>query len=97
MRRRAPGLSWLLVGISLAGGSAPASAQPHSGDGSESASQTRPRDDEAGPSLDFLEFLGTWESGAGEWVDPVEVQSADWPTVADDPYGAENTETGDAN
>ena len=96
MRRRAPGLSWLLVGICLAGGSAPASAQPQSGDRTESASQTRPRDDDAGPSLDFLEFLGTWESG-GEWVDPAEMQSADWPTVVDDAYGADDTETGNAN
>jgi hypothetical protein len=95
VRRRAPGLSWLLVAIPLVGD--PASAQPQSSEDSQSASETRARQDDAGPSLEFLEFLGTWESSSGEWIDPVEVQSADWPSAADDADGAQDTETGNAN
>jgi hypothetical protein len=30
-------------------------------------------------SLEFLEFLGEWETTTGEWVDPTEVESDTWP------------------
>jgi hypothetical protein len=44
--------------------------------------------------MEFLEFLGTWESNDGEWVDPTELQSADWPASVDE---TSDTGTGDAN
>lgn len=53
--------------------------------------------EDAGPSLEFLEFLGEWESGSGEWIDPVEVQSADWPLVSDERSDANDAESADAN
>lgn len=90
-------MGWLLVGVSLAAGSAPAAAQSDDTDASPSASTTQAADDEAGPSLEFLEFLGEWESGSGEWIDPSEVQSADWPMMSSDPSGAGDREIGDAN
>ena len=27
------------------------------------------------PSIDFLEFLGEWETEDGEWIDPVELEN----------------------
>jgi hypothetical protein len=48
-------------------------------------------------SLEFLEFLGEWESAGGEWVDPVEVQSEDWPTLSNDSADAKKAESGNAN
>jgi hypothetical protein len=26
------------------------------------------------PSMDFLEFLGEWETEQGEWIDPLELE-----------------------
>ncbi len=26
------------------------------------------------PSIDFLEFLGEWETEEGEWIDPLELE-----------------------
>ena len=86
MRWRAPGLGWLLVGASLAGASAPTptSAQPASVEQSEAELKTPAGDDDTGVSMEFLEFLGEWEAGNGEWVNPAEVQSADWPVLSND-------------
>ena len=97
MQRRAPGLSWLLVGASLAGSSAPATAQSERVEHSGSVAKTRAASDEASGSLEFLEFLGEWESASGEWIDPVEVQSEDWPTLSNDSADAKKAENGDAN
>ncbi len=33
------------------------------------------------PSLDFLEFLGEWETGDGEWVDPAMLESDEFDNV----------------
>ena len=30
--------------------------------------------DEAIPSMEFLEFLGEWETEQGEWIDPVTLE-----------------------
>lgn len=46
-------------------------------------------------SMEFLEFLGEWEAGDGEWVDPMEVQSADWPVLSND--SADTSEKGSSN
>jgi hypothetical protein len=27
------------------------------------------------PSMDFLEFLGEWETEQGEWIDPIELEN----------------------
>ena len=32
-----------------------------------------PRDEEATPDMDFLEFLGSWQTRDGQWVDPLQV------------------------
>ena len=83
---RAPGLGCLLVGMCLA--STSVSSQSSGGEATETETKAPPAD-EAGVSMEFLEFLGTWESTDGEWVDPTEVQSADWPAMTDD-----STDTG---
>ena len=31
--------------------------------------------DKVMPSIAFLEFLGEWETNAGEWLDPIELES----------------------
>ena len=31
-------------------------------------------DSETMPSMDFLEFLGEWETEQGEWIDPLELE-----------------------
>ena len=33
------------------------------------------------PSLDFLEFLGEWETSDGEWVDPAMLESDEFDKV----------------
>ena len=75
MRWRAPELGWLLVGASLAGACAPASAQTASTKTSGTELEA-PAADDIGVSMEFLEFLGEWEAGDGEWIDPAQVQSA---------------------
>ncbi|GMQ75029.1 MAG: hypothetical protein BMS9Abin01_0272 [Gammaproteobacteria bacterium] len=95
MRRRAPELGWLLVGASLAGASAPASPQSASAERSETGLKA-PAADDTGPSMEFLEFLGEWEAGEGQWVDPAEVQSADWPVMSNDSADASDKGTGNA-
>lgn len=30
-------------------------------------------DDIEAPSLELLEFLGSWETSDGEWIDPIEL------------------------
>jgi hypothetical protein len=97
VRWRAPRLGWLLVGASLAGVSAPASAQTTSVEQSETESKASPGSDETGVSMEFLEFLGEWETGSGEWIDPAEVQSADWPVLSNDSTDASDKGTGNAN
>jgi hypothetical protein len=87
----------LLVGASLAGGWAPAAAQTQSVEPRQPPANTQTPDDDAGPSLEFLEFLGTWETESGEWVDPAEVQSDDWPLVSNDPSDTNEAESGNAN
>ncbi len=91
---RAPGLGWLLVGASLAGTSPPASAQTASNQRSETDLEATVADD-IGVSMEFLEFLGQWEAGDGEWLDPTEVQSADWPVLSND--SADTSEKGSGN
>lgn len=33
------------------------------------------------PSMEFLEFLGEWETEDGEWIDPVELESDEFGTL----------------
>jgi hypothetical protein len=92
---RAPVFGWLLVGLCLA--SAPVGAQRPGAEDAEADAESQPGTpsaDETGVSMEFLEFLGTWESNDGEWVDPTELQSADWPASVDE---TSDTGTGDAN
>lgn len=81
----------MLVGMCLA--STSLSAQTSAAEGVDAETKT-PSADETDVSMEFLEFLGTWESGDGEWVDPTDVQSADWPVRTDE---SSDTGTGDAN
>jgi len=30
------------------------------------------------PSMDFLEFLGEWETEEGDWIDPVELEDEEF-------------------
>jgi hypothetical protein len=91
---RAPGLGWLLVGASLAGAWLPASAQTASEQRSEADVEAAAADG-TGVSMEFLEFLGEWEAGDGAWVDPAQVQSADWPVISND--SADTSEKGSGN
>jgi len=34
--------------------------------------------DESKPSMEFLEFLGEWETEEGEWIDPVELENEEF-------------------
>ena len=95
MRWRAPELGWLLVGASLAGASAPAPAQTASTERSETELEA-PAADDIGVSMEFLEFLGEWEAGDGEWIDPAQVQSADWPVVSNDSADTSHKGSGNA-
>ena len=86
---RARDLGWLMMGLCITGMSARAQS-PESPPG-----QSAPRaggTEQADVSLEFLEFLGTWESSDGEWVGPGQVQSEDWPS---DPSGDADRERGD--
>lgn len=93
MRWRAPGLDWLLVGVCLAW--AQASAQTAQVENSQTASKTSAAHG-IDVSMEFLEFLGEWEAGNGEWVDPAELDSADWPAATDDSADRSDKETGNA-
>ena len=97
MRTRASGLGWFVLGTTLAAGPSPTTAQPEGGERAQPAAMSQDADADAIPSLEFLEFLGTWETSSGEWIDPSEVQSDDWPVGSDDPSHAAETETGNAN
>ncbi len=35
--------------------------------------------DSRGPSLELLEFLGSWETDDGEWIDPSELEDEPVP------------------
>ncbi len=95
MRWRAPELGWLLVGASLTGAWAPVSAQTTDAERSETELETTAADD-IGVSMKFLEFLGEWEAGDGEWVGPGEVQSADWPIMSSHPADPKDKGSGNA-
>lgn len=97
VRRRGPGLRWLLIGLCLAGGPAPGSAVAQTQSAERPPSRAPADGDDAGPSLDFLEYLGTWESGNGEWLDPLQLPASDWTTVSDEPPGAKDAEIDNAN
>lgn len=43
------------------------------------------------PSIDFLEFLGDWETDDGEWIDPEELENEAFANLNE-----ENIETNDA-
>jgi len=38
--------------------------------------QAAPRDAASPPDTDFLEFLGSWHTGDGKWVDPFQVDDS---------------------
>lgn len=49
--------------------SAPAMAQDP-----DQARKSAPQEKTEAPSLEFLEFLGDWETDDGEWIDPEELE-----------------------
>lgn len=94
MRAPAPGLRWLLVAAHLACASAVAVAQSANQEG-----QPAPGPQDAigsrGPSLEFLEFLGEWETGDGEWLDPMELPFEHEPAPSADAADTEGAEIDD--
>ena len=46
---------------------------PPQDDGTAGIEAKQVSNDERGPSLEFLEFLGEWDSD-GEWIDPTEIE-----------------------
>ena len=90
---RAPGLGWLLVGASLTGTGLSGAAQTAGNQSSETGLEATVTD-AIHVSMEFLEFLGEWEAGDGEWVDPTDVGSADWPVRSDDPVDSSDERSG---
>ena len=41
-------------------------------------SQAQNQQEDEAPSLELLEFLGEWETGDGEWLDPAELEDDDF-------------------
>jgi len=46
---------------------------------------------ESEPASDFLEFLGTWETSDGQWVDPAELEER-WAGESNERYGSKSDE-----
>jgi hypothetical protein len=42
---------------------------------------TSATDEDRLPGLALLEFLAEWETADGQWIDPVELDEADEPTL----------------
>jgi len=40
--------------------------------------QAETQQDDDAPSLELLEFLGEWETGDGEWLDPEDLEDEDF-------------------
>ena len=51
-----------------------------------------PRDPEPSPDMEFLEFLGSWQTHDGKWVDPLHVE--DIPPAELDSQPTPRSETG---
>ncbi len=49
---------------------------------SQSTALAESRVSEDSPSLEFLEFLGEWETSDGEWIDPAMLESDDFENVS---------------
>jgi hypothetical protein len=45
---------------------------------------------EAMPSMEFLEFLGEWETEEGEWIDPVEFENEEFGKLIETAIETEN-------
>ena len=55
------------------------SAAPVWCDDSDPAIDEAVQEDSRGPSLELLEFLGSWETDDGEWIDPSELDDQPVP------------------
>ena len=42
------------------------------------------------PSIEFLEFLGEWETEEGEWIDPVELENDEFGKLIETESDNEN-------
>ena len=51
-----------------------------------------PRDAEPSPDMEFLEFLGSWQTHDGKWIDPLHVE--DIPPAELDSQPTPRSETG---
>jgi len=50
------------------------------------------------PSLELLEFLGSWETDDGQWMDPIQLlEEMDSETQAGSGKGGERAEGGDSD
>jgi hypothetical protein len=49
--------------------------------------QEPPRVDDAGPSLELLEFLGEWQTAQGDFIDPLQLQDSEFAEA--EPKGSE--------
>ena len=64
---------WLLMLLPIV------SSVVHAGDMQMDKGQT-----DAIPSVEFLEFLGEWQTDEGEWIDPEELDDEDFANKLDD-------------
>ena len=42
------------------------------------------------PTIEFLEFLGEWETEAGEWIDPIDLEDDEIGSLIETVIEAEN-------
>ena len=42
------------------------------------------------PSMEFLEFLGEWETEEGEWIDPLELENEEFGRLIETTIKTEN-------
>lgn len=79
----------------LTGPLGPTLAQSATGKHERSVAQPQSPPNPLGPSLQFLEFLGEWETENGEWLDPMEIKSITWPDLSSDAPNSTDAENTD--
>lgn len=74
---------WLMAALWLSAADAQTRTEPAPSGAERPSSGTAPEAADAEVSLEFLEFLGEWETSTGEWLDPTELDTDDGPPIDD--------------
>lgn len=56
--------------------------------------EAAPRDSGPPPDADFLEFLGSWQTGDGRWVDPFYIDEVPTPETGEQDSASRRPEAG---